>query len=68
MPNMPTTSSACTTLAPETLRERNRRSGISGLSMRDWRTTKAASAATATAPRPSVRVEPQPCSLTCRIV
>ena len=37
IPNMPATSSAWTTLAPETLRERNSRSGISGFSIRAWR-------------------------------
>ena len=68
MPNIPTTSSAWTALAPETLRERNRRSGISGFSIRAWRTRKATIAATATAPRVSVRAEPQPCCSTCRIV
>ena len=51
-----------------TLRERNRRSGISGLAMRAWRATNAASSAIAIAPRPSVRAEPQPCSATPRIV
>ena len=57
-----------TTFAPETLRERNRRSGISGLAIRAWRATNAASRAIETAPSPSVCAEPQPCSPTCRIV
>ena len=51
-----------TRLAPVTLRERNRRSGISGLSMRAWRCTKAATSAIETAPSTSVCVEPKPCS------
>ena len=68
MPNIPTTSSAMTTFAPATLRERKRRSGISGLATRAWRATNAASRATATAPSPSVCAEPQPCSPTCRMV
>ena len=63
-PNMPTTSSACTMFAPTTLRERNSRSGISGFSIRAWRTTKAATSAPETAPRiERLRAEPQPCSL-----
>ena len=37
IPNMPTTSSAMTMLAPDTFREWNSRSGISGFSIRDWR-------------------------------
>ena len=41
MPNIPTTRSACTALAPETVRERKRRSGINGFAMRAWRATKA---------------------------
>src|SRR5829696_7046197 len=57
MPNIPTTSNAWTAFAPATLRERNSRSGISGLAMRAWRTTKATSSATATAASASVRVE-----------
>ena len=42
MPNMPTTTRPCTRFAPATLRERNRRSGISGFATRAWRATKAA--------------------------
>ena len=40
MPNMPTAHSAMTAFAPATLRERNRRSGISGSAIRAWRATK----------------------------
>ena len=54
--------------APATLRERNRRSGISGLATRAWRATNAAIRASETAPSTSVEVAPQPCSETCRIV
>ena len=57
-----------TRFAPVTLRERNRRSGISGLAMRAWRATNAASSAIETAPSPSVWVDPQPCSPASRIV
>ena len=68
MPNIPATSSACTRFDPDTLRDRNSRSGISGLAIRAWRTTNATSSAIATAPSASVWAEPQPCSVTCRIV
>ena len=54
--------------APETLREWNSRSGISGFSMRACRITKPATSATDTAPRLSVSAEVQPCSSTPRIV
>ncbi len=60
MPNSPATISICTRFAPVTLRERKIRSGTSGLAVRAWRATKAASSATAIPPRPSVRSEPQP--------
>ncbi len=68
MPNIPTTRSACTRLAPTTLRERNSRSGISGLAARSWRTTNAASSASETDPSSRVCDEPQPCSPMPRIV
>ena len=68
MPNSPTTSSACTTFAPATLRERNSRSGMSGSAMRAWRATNAASSASAMPPSTSVRADVQPCSPTSRIV
>ena len=67
-PEHPDDQQRLTMFAPATLRERNRRSGISGLAMRAWRTTNAASSATDTAPSPSVWVEPQPCSPRLRIV
>ena len=51
MPNIPATVSAWITLAPETLRERKSRSGISGLRKVASRTTKATSSATDPAPR-----------------
>ena len=50
MPNMPATNRAWTMLAPDTLRERNRRSGISGFAIRAWRKTNAAIRAAETAP------------------
>src|SRR5919106_1545391 len=68
MPNIPITSSAWITFDPATSRERNSRSGISGLAIRAWRATNAATSAIDTAPRPSVWVDPQPCSWTSRIV
>ena len=61
-PNIPATVNAWITLAPETLRERKIRSGISGLPARASRTTKAASSASETAPSPSAWPEPQPSS------
>ena len=60
MPNRPATSSIRITLAPETLRERNRRSGSSGSAAIAWRARKNAISASATAPWPSVCAEPQP--------
>ena len=63
MANMPDTIRIWTRLAPETLRERKIRSGISGLAAVAWRTTNAASRASDTAPRPSVWAAPQPYSL-----
>ena len=60
IPNIPATSSAWTTLAPETLRERKIRSGMRGLRAVASRTTKATSSPSAVAPSPSVRPEPQP--------
>jgi hypothetical protein len=54
--------------APETLRERNRRSGINGFAARAWRATNAPSSPMATAPSASVWVDPQPSSSTPRIV
>ena len=65
---MPTTSSAITMFEPVTSRERNRRSGISGLSIRAWRTTNATSRTAAMPASVSVRVEVQPYSMTPRIV
>ena len=62
MPNMPATISAWMTFAPETLRERNRRSGISGFSIRDWRKTNAAIRAAEIAPRIIVCGSVQPFS------
>ena len=62
IPNIPATDRAWTRLAPETLRERNSRSGISGLLAVASRTTKPTSSATATAPRASVWPAPQPSS------
>ena len=49
-----------TVLAPEMLRERKMPRRMSGAFDRDSMNTKAASSATATAPSPSVRAEPQP--------
>ena len=57
IPNIPATNSAWIALAPETLRERKIRSGISGSRAVDSRTRKATSRASATAPNPSVRPE-----------
>ena len=57
---MPAIISACTRLAPDTLRLRKIRSGMSGVRAVASRTTKAARMATATAPRMSVCAEPQP--------
>ena len=60
IPNIPATNSAWMMFAPATLRERNRRSGISGLAMRAWRATNAISSATERPPNPSVWSDPQP--------
>jgi hypothetical protein len=60
--NMADSVSIWTTFAPETLRERRIRSGISGVLARVWRTKNAASMASDTAPRPSVRPASQPYS------
>ena len=68
MPNSPATIRICTTFAPVTFRERNSRSGMSGLAAVAWRATKPAKSASDTAPRISVRAEPKPCSLACTIV
>ena len=54
--------------APATLRDRNRRSGMSGFSIRAWRATNAATSPIDTAPSASVCAEAQPCSSTPRIV
>ena len=54
MPNMPATRKAWIRLAPTTLREWKRRSGISGFSIRAWRATKAAPRAKETAKRINV--------------
>src|SRR3954449_1797202 len=51
IPNIPATSSAWTRLAPVTLRERKIRRGMSGVRAVASRSTKAASSASATAPR-----------------
>ena len=58
MPNMPATSSDWIALAPATLRERKRRSGISGLAIRAWRAMKAAPRTNEIALSTSVWVEP----------
>ena len=60
IPNIPATSSAWTTFAPETLRERKIRSGMSGFAARASRTMNATSSASETAPRPSVCGSAQP--------
>ena len=60
MPKIPPTVRAWTRFAPVTIRERKMRRGISGVVARASRTTKAAMSASATAPRISVRAEPQP--------
>ena len=57
-----------TMFAPVTLRDWNSRSGISGFSMRAWRSTNAATSAMETAARIRVRADVQPCSSTPRIV
>ncbi|CAM5612171.1 hypothetical protein SCYAM73S_03471 [Streptomyces cyaneofuscatus] len=57
--NSAATISIWTTLAPDTLRERRMRSGISGVRAVAWRRTNPASRASASAPRPSVRAEAQ---------
>ena len=54
MPNMPATNRACTALAPATLRDLNRRSGMSGFSMRASRTRNPTKSASDAAPNPSV--------------
>ena len=54
--------------APDTLREWNSRSGISGFSMRACRNTNAATRPIETAARMSVCAEVQPCCSTPRIV
>ncbi len=58
----PITSRPITAFAPATLRERNRRSGISGFGMRAWRMKKAISSAIDTPPSRIVWVDPQPFS------
>ena len=68
MLNMPATTTTWTALAPETLRERNSRSGMSGFAVLACRATNAPSSVSATAPRPSVCSEPQPYSLALTIV
>ena len=57
---MPATISICIRFATVTVRERNTRSGISGLAAVAWRATNAASSATASPPKPSVWALPQP--------
>ena len=54
--------------APETLRDWNSRSGISGFSMRAWRSTKIATSAIEAAASSSVCADVQPCSSTPRMV
>ena len=66
--NMPATTTTWTALAPDTLRERNTRSGMSGFAPRAWRTTNRPSSTSATAPSPSVWADAQPCSLALTIV
>jgi len=58
IPNIPLTISAWLRFAPETVRERSRRSGISGLAVVAWRAKNPASRTAAAAPKPSVRAEP----------
>jgi hypothetical protein len=60
MPNIPATMKAWIALAPETLRERKIRSGMSGLRAVASRARNAASSTRAPAPSSSVRVAPQP--------
>jgi hypothetical protein len=57
---MPATSSAWMMFAPETLRERKIRSGISGLRAVASRATNAAISASEPVPRPRVIGAPQP--------
>ena len=68
MPNIPATSRAWIALAPERLRLRKRPSGISGFAIRAWRAMKAANRAAETALRISVWADPQPCSVTPRML
>ena len=61
IPNIPATESAWTTLAPETLRERKIRSGMSGLRGRGLTHDEGDEQQRARAPpSPSARPEPQP--------
>jgi hypothetical protein len=62
IPNIPATNSAWIAFAPETLRERKIRSGMSGSRAVLSRTRKATSRASETAPNPRVRPEAQPVS------
>ena len=62
IPNMPATVSAWMKLAPETLRERKSRSGMSGLRAVASRAMNAARSTSAPAPSSSVSVAPQPFS------
>ncbi len=60
MPNIPATISAWITLAPERLRPRKIRSGISGVSAVASRMRNPASSTSEVAPKPRVWAEPQP--------
>jgi hypothetical protein len=62
IPNIPATRRTWIALAPETLRERKMRSGISGVRAVASRRMNAPSSASAMAPSTSVVVAPQPSS------
>ena len=60
--------STSTTFAPDTLRDSKMRNGTSGFAIRDSRTRKAMSDATAAAPNPTVWADPHPKSVVRMIV
>ena len=62
MPNIPATDSTWIRFAPDTVRERKIRSGISGVRAVASRATKATRSAIATAPSASVSPASQPFS------
>ena len=64
---MPATVSAITMLAPATVRERNRRSGMSGFSIRAWRDDERGEQHERDGAEPSVRTSTQPTSEMPRI-